>query len=69
MQASISPTVKITTSSGFILMPWVSSSKKRSRPALAAGTEAPFSRLLCLLLLVLLNGSFSETLYERGFSN
>lgn len=69
MQVSISPVAKITISSGFILMPWVSSSKKRSRPALAAGTEALFSRLFCLLLLLLLNGDISETLYEKSFFN
>jgi len=69
MQASISAAVKIMTSSGFILMPWVSSPKKRSRPALAAGIGPLFSRFFCLLLL--LNSDISKVLklYTEVFSN
>jgi len=44
-------------------MPWVSSSKKRSKPALAAGMGALFSRFFCLLPLLLLNG-LSPKLYS-----
>jgi len=46
-------------------MPWVSSSKKRSRPALAAGMGALFSRFFCLLLLLM---GVSPRLYARSVS-
>ena len=49
--ANISATANTTTSSGRTLIPWVSSSKKRSSPALAAGMGALFSRFLDRLIL------------------
>jgi hypothetical protein len=45
-------TAKITTISGLILIPWVSSSKKRSSPALAAGIGELLSRRFSLRLNV-----------------
>jgi hypothetical protein len=45
-------TAKTTTISGLILMPWVSSSKKRSSPALAAGIGELLSRRFFLRLNV-----------------
>jgi len=59
MAAIISVTERNTTNSGRTFMPWVSSSKKRSRPALAAGMGACFSRLFFLrLVLILSNQTF-----------
>jgi len=46
-----SATAKATTSSGLTFMPFVSSSKNRSNPALAAGIGALLSRLFCLRLM------------------
>jgi hypothetical protein len=48
--ASIRVTANATAISGLILIPWVSSSKKRSSPALAAGMGELFSRLFSLRL-------------------
>jgi hypothetical protein len=46
------PTEKITMTSGLSWMPFVSSSKNRSSPALAAGIGAPVSRLFFLLKVI-----------------
>jgi len=46
----MSATLSTTTISGRILIPWVSSSKKRSKPALAAGIGELLSRLFSLRL-------------------
>jgi len=54
--AIISTTERITTNSGRIFIPWVSSSKKRSRPALAAGIGARFARLFPLRLSLIYQG-------------
>ena len=50
--ASIRDTANTTMSSGLILIPWVSSSKKRSSPALAAGMGELLSRRFSLRLNV-----------------
>ena len=50
--ASIRDTAKATAISGLILIPWVSSSKKRSSPALAAGIGELLSRRFSLRLNV-----------------
>jgi hypothetical protein len=49
---NISATLMIITNSGRTFMPCVSSSKKRSNPALAAGMGPLFSRFLLLLWLI-----------------
>jgi len=79
--ASIRDTAKPTAISGRILIPWVSSSKKRSNPALAAGMGELLSRRfslrlnLCppsgscvLVMLDLINVASSKLeAKERGF--
>jgi len=52
MQNSTNATAKVTASSGFTLMPLVSSSKNLSRPALWAGMGDLLSRFFSLLLLM-----------------
>jgi len=47
--ASIRATANATAISGLILIPWVSSSKKRSSPALAAGMGELLSRFFLRL--------------------
>jgi len=47
--ANMSATASTITISGRILIPWVSSSKKRNKPALAAGIGELFSRFFSLL--------------------
>jgi len=48
----INAMVRMRSTSGFTFMPWVSSSKKRSNPALWAGMGAFFSRFFSLLVLM-----------------
>jgi len=52
MQTSTSATARITASSGFTLMPLVSSSKNLNKPALWAGIGDFLSRFFSLLLLM-----------------
>jgi len=52
IQVITKATAMITASSGFTLMPRVSSSKNLSRPALWAGMGDFFSRFFSLLLLM-----------------
>jgi len=54
-----SATVKATTSSGLTFMPFVSSSKNRSSPALAAGMGALLSRFFSLRLMTSTFKAFS----------
>jgi len=67
MAAIIKVTDKTTTNSGRIFMPWVSSSKKRSKPALAAGMGARFSRLLPLRVLLILEVPWKFYPYRQCF--
>jgi hypothetical protein len=63
--ANISATLIMTTSSGRTFMPCVSSSKKRSNPALAAGIGPRLSRFLLLLWLIYLTSANQTALLDE----